>query len=38
MTAPPGVPQRAEASIWKLVLTLGAAGALAGFLIVFVYA
>ena len=38
MTAPPGVPQRAEASIWKLVLTLGGAGALAGFLIVFVYA
>jgi electron transport complex protein RnfG len=38
MTAPPGVPQRAEASIWKLVLTLGGAGAVAGFLIVFVYA
>ena len=38
MTAPPGTLQRAEPSIWKLVLTLGAAGAVAGFLIVFVYA
>ena len=42
MTAPsgpaPGAPRQAETSVGKLVLTLGAAGAVAGFLIVFVYA
>ena len=35
--APPPPPQQEEASPLRLVLTLGIAGALAGFLIVFVY-
>jgi electron transport complex protein RnfG len=38
MTAPPGVPPKAEVPVWKLLVTLGAAGAVAGFLIVFVFA
>jgi electron transport complex protein RnfG len=38
VTAPPAAPRENEASIWKLILTLGAAGAVAGLLIVFVYA
>ncbi len=38
MTAPPGAPQTVQVPVWKLLVTLGAAGAIAGFLIVFVYA
>ncbi len=38
MTAPPGAPQKAQVPVWKLLVTLGTAGAVAGFLIVFVYA
>jgi len=35
--APPPPPQQEEVPPWRLVATLGVAGALAGFLIVFVY-
>jgi electron transport complex protein RnfG len=38
VTAPPGAPQTVQVPVWKLLVTLGAAGAIAGFLIVFVYA
>jgi electron transport complex protein RnfG len=38
MTAPPGAPHKAQVPVSKLLVTLGAAGAVAGFLIVFVYA